>query len=95
MAKKDLTEWIGGNAWAILAAAFALYGSYMTGVATTKAEIEKINGRLETIEEDHTARDLKFSGRFDFMNEAASRIELLCGKDADCRARFTPMRVPQ
>lgn len=66
MSKAGLDQWIKTNAWAIIAAAFALYGGYVTGQTTSEIrldnadrerarferEIERLESRLDGVRAD-------------------------------------------
>ena len=58
--RAGLEEWIKTNGWAILAAAFALYGGYVTGQTTT-------NARLTRLEEIVNSNATRLDGRREFM----------------------------
>lgn len=67
-----LDHWMRENAWAILAAAFALYGGYVTGQTTTET-------RLDTLERDY-ARLERHIERLDVMIDGA-RVDPFTGRE--------------
>lgn len=82
----SLTEWIERHLWAILAVAFALYGGYKTGEATTEARFQELERRMDAVE-------AKQSGRFDFMTCSVRNMDKVFDKLGVQPA--CPMEVPE
>lgn len=68
MARVTLETWIKSHAWAILAAAFAIYGGYVTGQTTTET-------RLAILEVKVADAATRLSGRSDFMVCAVRQMD--------------------
>lgn len=52
MPKERIDQWLKANAWAIIAAALALYGGYITGQTTNESRLSRLEEekvRLEAI----------------------------------------------
>ena len=69
-AKQGLEAWIKAHGWAIMAAAFALYGGFVTGQTTTEA-------RLTRLEEIVTANATSLNARREFMVCAIRNLDQL------------------
>lgn len=61
MPKERINQFVSEHAWKIVAAAFALYGGYITGQTTTQSRLESIEANLMRIE----ARQMRIEDRLD------------------------------
>ena len=73
------------------AALFAWIAGYAQGTNVTAT----IKTRQDTMQAMVDRHEKQLGARRAFINEATGRIEYLCNKDADCRARFQPMQTPE
>lgn len=51
-----VATWIDNHLWAILAAAGAAYGGYLTGMTTINHRVEVLESKVSKIEDAQTAR---------------------------------------
>lgn len=68
----SIDQWIRGNAWAILAAAFALYGGYVTGQTTTETRLDVLERDVSRIDRAVERIDQKLDG---------ARLDPFTGRD--------------
>lgn len=79
-----LSEWIAKNLWAILAILGGAAQGYNIGT-----------GRMEAMAHEISALNGQLKARGTFLDAAQDRIEFMCNRDKDCRARFPPMQSPE
>ena len=85
---EKLRDNLAGIAAAALFAWIAGYAQGNNATATIKA-------RQDATDEVVKRNSTQLNARRQFMNDATSRVEFLCNKDAECRARFQPMQTPE
>ena len=73
------------------AALFAWIAGYAQGTNTTAT----IKARQDATDEVVKRNTTQLNARRVFVTDAKDRIEYLCNKDAECRARFQPMQTPE
>lgn len=85
---RGIAGWIENHLWAILAAAIAAYSGYLTGMTTMGARIDALESQ---------ARDMRaiLVGQRRFGNDAADRLEYLCGENPKCWERYGKMERPE
>ena len=64
---------------------------WLLGTSETAA-LKNRQTEMQTMVDRH---ERQLGMRRQFINDATSRIEYLCNKDAECRARFQPMQPPE
>lgn len=64
---------------------------WLLGTSETAA-LKNRQNEIKTMVDGHTAL---LASRRTFVTDAKDRIEYLCNKDAECRARFQPMQTPE
>lgn len=77
--------------WAILLSGATAAVGWMLGTSQSAQMVEKI----ERIAERQQHIEKMIDGRRQFMGDSVSRVEFLCNRDPDCRARFQPMQIPE
>jgi len=83
---RDPLAWVRDHLWAILAAAFAAYGGYVTGMTTLTSRMTALEGRV-------AAMEAKQRGRSDFMVCATRNLDKVFDKLGAVPA--CPMEVPE
>ena len=84
--KSGAVAWIESHLWAILAAAFAAYGGYVTGMTTLTSRVTDLERRM-------TEAERKQEGRTDFMVCAVRNFDKVFDKLGVQPA--CPMEVPE
>lgn len=84
--KPGLVTWIESHLWAILAAAFAAYGGYVTGMTT-------LTTRVAALEARQAETERKQQGRSEFMVCAVRNLDKVFDKLGVQPA--CPMEVPE
>lgn len=84
--------WVKNNLMAIAMALLAAYTGYLTAMTNVQNDVATLRTDLARI--DKTLNQ-KMSGRHDFMNEAAARVNFLCQQDRECRASYRALSVPE
>ena len=84
--KSGIAGWIESHLWAILAAGFAAYGGYVTGMTTLTA-------RMAAIEARQAETERKQQGRSEFMVCAVRNLDKVFDKLGVQPA--CPMEVPE
>lgn len=91
--------WIQTHLWQIGAAAAVLYTGYLTGQMETGAKIEAMRVKhdrdIAELEKRVEAVEAKLSGRFVFMTQVVPALNLLCGKDRECREYYGLVEMPE
>ena len=84
--------WVKSNLMAIAMACLAAYTGYLTAMTNVQNDVATLRTDLARIDE---ALIQKMSGRHEFMNDAAARVNFLCQQDRECRASYDALRVPE
>lgn len=84
--------WVKNNLMAIAMALLAAYTGYLTAMTNVQNDVATLRTDLARI--DKTLNQ-KMSGRHDFMNEAAARVNFLCQQDRECRDSYDALMVPE
>ena len=92
-------EWLKNHLWQIATAVLTLVCGALIGHQTNVNKIEnleredvRINERLDAMQDEIRG---KMSGRHEFMNDAAARVNFLCQQDRECRTTYDALRVPE
>jgi hypothetical protein len=92
-------EWLKNHLWQIVTFALTLLSGALIGHQTNVMKIEYLerqDTRLEKRMDDMQAEfRQKMTGRHDFMNDAASRVNFMCQESPDCRELYPALQVPE
>lgn len=86
--KSGISGFVDKNLWPILCGAFAIYGGYATGQATTQAEINNLRDRV-------TNAERRIAGRTEIMHCIVRNIDRLYDRSGQHATPACEMRIPQ